>query len=56
VNYAESDDEDSEVFKPISSNLTSGRSSKRRKVITDDSDDEFGLDDATQAAFEEEGI
>ncbi|TIA59677.1 DNA mismatch repair protein Msh6 [Aureobasidium pullulans] len=48
VNYAESDDEDVEpVLRQRSSNAT-GRSIKRRK-LDDDSDDEFEMDDATEA-------
>lgn len=51
VNYAESDDDD-EVFRPLSGN---GRAAKRRRISTkEDSDDEFGFDAATQAAFDEE--
>ncbi|KAI7516158.1 hypothetical protein KC317_g23541, partial [Hortaea werneckii] len=51
VNYAESDDEDDdEVFKPLSGNR---RASKRRRISAkDESDDEYGFDEATQAAME----
>lgn len=52
VNYAESDDDDDDVFRPLSGN---GRAAKRRRISTkEDSDDEFGFDAATQAAFDEE--
>lgn len=52
VNYVESDDEDDDVFKPLSGN---GRAAKRRRVSTkEDSDDDFGLDAATQAAMEDD--
>ncbi|CAK1354615.1 unnamed protein product [Cercospora beticola] len=52
VNYAESDDEDDEPFRPLSGN---GRAAKRRRISVkdDESDDEFGLDNATQAAMVE---
>ncbi len=52
VNYAESDDEDDAPFKPLSGN---GRAAKRRRISVkdDESDDEFGLDTATQAAMVE---
>lgn len=56
MNYAESDDEDEEPFQPIANNARKGRLTKRRKVSIEDSDDEFGLDAATQAAMLEEGI
>jgi DNA mismatch repair protein MSH6 len=57
VNYAESDDEeDDEVFQPIANNARKGRATKRRRVSLEDSDDEFGLDAATQEAMLEEGI
>jgi hypothetical protein len=53
VNYAESDEDedDEEVFKPVSSNRRAGK--RRRIEIDGDSDDEFGFDQATQAAMEE---
>ncbi|KAB8337133.1 hypothetical protein FH972_021437 [Carpinus fangiana] len=43
VNYAESDNDeaDQDVFRPLSGNGGSGRSSKRRKVVEDDSEDDF---------------
>ncbi|PPJ52403.1 hypothetical protein CBER1_10422 [Cercospora berteroae] len=52
VSYAESDDEDDEPFRPLSGN---GRAAKRRRISVkdDESDDEFGLDNATQAAMVE---
>ncbi|KAH7406171.1 muts domain V-domain-containing protein [Phaeosphaeria sp. MPI-PUGE-AT-0046c] len=58
VNYAESDgDEDEDdVLGPIANNAR-GRATKRRRVsVEDDSDDEFGLDDATQQAMLEDDI
>ncbi|KAF2192150.1 DNA mismatch repair protein Msh6 [Zopfia rhizophila CBS 207.26] len=55
VNYAESDDDD-EVFQPISNNARKERATKRRRVSLEDSDDEFGLDDATQAAMLEDDM
>jgi DNA mismatch repair protein MSH6 len=56
VNYAESDDEDDEVFKPIDNGARIGRAAKRRRVVVDeDSDDEFALDEATQRALVEDG-
>jgi DNA mismatch repair protein MSH6 len=40
------------VFKPLSGN---GRAAKRRRInVTEDSDDEFGFDAATQAALEDD--
>ena len=57
VNYAESDDDEDEddVLGPIANN-SRGRAIKRRRVsVEDDSDDEFGLDDATQQAMLEDG-
>ncbi|KAL5392624.1 hypothetical protein PMIN06_006917 [Paraphaeosphaeria minitans] len=57
VNYAESDDEDDDVFKPIDNGARTGRASKRRRVVVDDdSDDEFALDEATQQALVEDDI
>ncbi|CAI6336012.1 unnamed protein product [Periconia digitata] len=59
VNYAESDDDDEDeddVFKPIANGARKGRLLKRRKVVSDDSDDEFGLDDATQQAILEDDL
>ncbi|KAF1830967.1 DNA mismatch repair protein Msh6 [Decorospora gaudefroyi] len=55
VNYAESDDDDDDdVLGPIANNVR-GRASKRQRVtIEDDSDDDFGLDAATQEAMLEE--
>lgn len=56
VNYAESDDDDDDedVLGPIANNAR-GRATKRQRVtIEDDSDDEFGLDAATQKAMLEE--
>jgi DNA mismatch repair protein MSH6 len=53
INYAESDGDD-EPLKPLDNNGTARRASKRRKV-TDDSDDEFGIDAATEAAIMDAG-
>ncbi|EFQ91520.1 hypothetical protein PTT_11611 [Pyrenophora teres f. teres 0-1] len=56
VNYAESDDDEDEddVLGPIANNAR-GRATKRQRVtIEEDSDDEFGLDAATQKAMLEE--
>ena len=51
MNYVESDDDEDDVFKPLSGN---GRAAKRRRIaVKEDSDDEFGLDAATQAALEQ---
>jgi hypothetical protein len=58
VNYAESDEEedDDDVLGPIANN-SRGRATKRRRVsVEDDSDDEFGLDPATQQAMLEDGM
>ncbi|OAL05848.1 DNA mismatch repair protein Msh6 [Phaeosphaeriaceae sp. SRC1lsM3a] len=58
VNYAESDDDEDEddVLGPIANNAR-GRAIKRRRVsVEDDSDDEFGLDDATQQAMLDDDI
>ncbi|KAF2705002.1 DNA mismatch repair protein Msh6 [Pleomassaria siparia CBS 279.74] len=54
VSYVESDDEEDEVFKPVANNARKGRVLKRRKMSVEDSDDEFGLDAATQEAMLEE--
>ena len=53
VNYAESEGEDEDaVFKPLAGN---GRANKRRRIsVKDESDDDFGLDAATEAAMEDE--
>lgn len=57
VNYAESDDDEDEVFKPLSGNR---RAAKRRRISVkdDDSEDEFDLDAGTHAAMVEsdEGV
>ncbi|KAK8195973.1 DNA mismatch repair protein msh6 [Zalaria obscura] len=53
ISYAESnsEDEDEEPLKPRSSNAR-GRAAKRRKIsVDDDSDDEFAMDDAMEAAM-----
>lgn len=54
VNYAESDDSD-EVLGPISNNSRARTIKRRRVSVEDDSDDEFGLDAATQQAMVEDG-
>ncbi|KAJ9661332.1 DNA mismatch repair protein msh6 [Coniosporium apollinis] len=54
VSYAESEEEDEEVFRQITGNTGNGRASKRMKVSLEESDDEFGLDAATQAALVED--
>ncbi|KAF1841561.1 DNA mismatch repair protein Msh6 [Cucurbitaria berberidis CBS 394.84] len=53
VNYAESDDEsdDDDVLGPIANNARSRATKRRRVSVEDDSDDEFGLDTATQQAL-----
>jgi DNA mismatch repair protein MSH6 len=56
VNYVMSDDEDEDVFKPVANNAKKGRATKRRKMSEEESEDEFGLDAATQAAMLEEGM
>lgn len=54
VNYVESDDDEDEMFAPIANN-SRGRATKRMRVsLDDDSDDEFGLDAATQQAMLED--
>jgi hypothetical protein len=58
VNYAESDEDedDDDVLGPIANN-SRGRATKRLRVcVEDDSDDEFGLDAATQQAMLEDGM
>ncbi|OCK86084.1 DNA mismatch repair protein MutS [Lepidopterella palustris CBS 459.81] len=56
VSYAESDDEEDDIFQPISANARKGRATKRRRVSMEDSDDEFGFDAATQEAMLEDDI
>lgn len=51
-----SDDEDDDVFKPVANNAKKGRATKRRKTSVEESEDEFGLDAATQEAMLEEGM
>lgn len=56
ISYAESgtDDDDESPVKPLTS-ITNGRAAKRRRIsVKDDSDDEFEMDAATQAAFEDD--
>ncbi|KAF2501654.1 DNA mismatch repair protein Msh6 [Lophium mytilinum] len=56
VSYAESDDDDDDVFQPISANARKGRATKRRRVSLEDSDDEFGVDAATEEAMLDEDM
>jgi hypothetical protein len=53
VKYAESDDEDEDVLKQVDGN-GNRRASKRRKV-SPESDDEFGIDAETEEAMMEIG-
>lgn len=39
----------------MAANAASNRPTKRRKVVLEDSEDEFGIDDTLEAAFLEEG-
>ncbi|KAF2877020.1 DNA mismatch repair protein MutS [Massariosphaeria phaeospora] len=56
INYTETDDDESdEVFQPLTNNARKGRATKRRKVSLEDSDEEFGLDPATQQAMLDDG-
>ncbi|KAH3972303.1 DNA mismatch repair protein [Parastagonospora nodorum] len=58
VNYAESDDDEDEddVLGPIANN-SRGRATKRMRVsVQEDSDDEFGLDAATQQAMIDDDV
>jgi DNA mismatch repair protein MSH6 len=59
VNYAESDEDEVEdeddVLGPIANNSRSRATKRRRVTVEDDSDDEFGLDAATQQAMLEDG-
>ncbi|KAI9700930.1 MAG: DNA mismatch repair protein msh6 [Bogoriella megaspora] len=59
ISYAESDDEneednDSDIFKPLSHNAANNRASKRRKISIEESEDEFGLDGTFDAAMAED--
>ncbi|KAF2084464.1 DNA mismatch repair protein Msh6 [Saccharata proteae CBS 121410] len=56
VNYAESDDDDEDVFQPVSANTANRRGSKRRRIVQEDSDDEFGIDPAMEADMMDEDI
>lgn len=58
MNYAESDDEEDEIFRQIDNDARKGRPTKRRRVVVDDddSDDEFALDEATQQALIDDGM
>jgi DNA mismatch repair protein MSH6 len=58
ISYAESDDDDDEdeVFKPLSGNSANTRAAKRRKVSVAESEDEFGMDEATEAAMASDGM
>ncbi|KIW07249.1 hypothetical protein, variant [Verruconis gallopava] len=54
ISYAESEsDDDDVVLKPSSGNRLQRRPSKRRRVSLEDSDDEFRIDEATEAAMVE---
>jgi DNA mismatch repair protein MSH6 len=56
VNYTESEsDDDDVVLKPSSGNLLQRRPSKRQRLSLEDSDDEFGIDEDTEAAMAEAG-
>ncbi|KAJ4336158.1 DNA mismatch repair protein msh6 [Didymella glomerata] len=54
VNYAESDEDEDDVLGPIANNSRARAMKRRRVSVDDDSDDEFGLDAATQAAMVED--
>ncbi|KAL1656808.1 DNA mismatch repair protein msh6 [Didymella pomorum] len=56
VNYAESDEDEDDVLGPIANNSRARATKRRRVSVDDDSDDEFGLDAATQAAMIEDDI
>ena len=56
VNYAESDDDEDDVLGPIANNSRARTIKRRRVSVEDDSDDEFGLDAATQQAMVEDGM
>jgi len=58
VNYAESDDDEDEddVLGPIANNARSRAMKRMRVSVEDDSDDEFGLDAATQQAMMDDDI
>ena len=45
------------MFKPLSTNPTTRRASKRRKIAYDESDDdEFAMDAGMEAALIDEGV
>ena len=57
VNYAESDsDDDDIVLKPSNGNRQQRRPSKRRRVSLEDSEDEFAIDEDTEAAMASAGM
>lgn len=56
VNYAESDEDEDDVLGPIANNSRARATKRQRVSVDDDSDDEFGLDAATQAAMVEDGM
>ncbi|OSS44482.1 hypothetical protein B5807_10778 [Epicoccum nigrum] len=56
VNYAESDDDEDDVLGPIANNSRARTIKRRRVSVEDDSDDEFGLDAATQQAMVEDDL
>jgi hypothetical protein len=39
----------------LSSNLANGRASKRRRLVVEESDDEYALDQATEEALANDG-
>ncbi|KAF3040241.1 DNA mismatch repair protein msh6 [Didymella heteroderae] len=56
VNYAESDEDDDDILGPIANNSRARATKRQRVSVDDDSDDEFGLDAATQAAMFEDDL
>ena len=53
IDYTESDgnEEDEEIFKQLSANTTRPASKRRKGNSMEDSDDDFGMDEATEAAL-----
>ncbi|KAF1934058.1 DNA mismatch repair protein Msh6 [Didymella exigua CBS 183.55] len=56
VNYTESDEDEDAVLGPVTNNSRARATKRQRLSAEDDSDDEFGLDAATQAAMVEDDI
>ncbi|KZM19636.1 ATP binding [Ascochyta rabiei] len=56
VNYAESDEDEDDVLGPIANNSRARATKRQRVSVDDDSDDEFGLDAATQQAMIEDDV